>query len=378
MTSRRDLLKAAAALALSGLPKEVWALAQDEEFVDFDDLRNYRIENHSETPRVKFFDLRHLTSVNTPEDEFFTFHQTRTPLTSASGWRLRIGGFVEKPMELTLDQLRTRPDKRDLPLTVECSGNVAFGAAHGMVSNGTWTGVGLASILQECGLKSEAREIVFFGQDLEREHADGPEAAHGRSVYVQDAMDPKTMLAFELNGKPLPPDRGFPLRLIVPGWFGMTQIKWLSRIEVLDRRYEGAHMARNYHSLIEKDGLIETSISKTRLKSVTARVTRRKEGSGRFTYRIGGAAWGGPSRVKAVEVSIDGGAWRSATLGPRNGDFAWLLWSLDWSDVKPGAHTIVSRALDEAGNVQPTAAEWKQSIKTLREDNSQWTRRIVI
>jgi DMSO/TMAO reductase YedYZ molybdopterin-dependent catalytic subunit len=191
-------------------------------------------------------------------------------------------------------------------------------------------------------------------------------------------MDANVMLAFALNGKPLTPNHGFPLRLIVPGWYGMTQIKWLNRIEVLDRRYEGAHMARNYHTIRDDGTLVETSISKNHLKSVVARVTRRKDSIGRYDYKISGAAWGGPSTVKTIEVSIDGGPWRDAIPGERHGDFAWTLWSLDWPEVRPGSHTLVSRAIDAHGNVQPTEAEWQKSIKTLRENNSQWVRRIII
>ena len=116
----------------------------------------------------------------------------------------------------------------------------------GLLSNGVWTGVPLASLLKECGIKPEAREVVFLGADMETEkkwQAGNREfvAPHGRSIYVQDALNPEAMLAFHLNGQPLPAKNGFPLRLILPGWYGMTQIKWLSRIEVLDRRYEGQH-----------------------------------------------------------------------------------------------------------------------------------------
>jgi DMSO/TMAO reductase YedYZ molybdopterin-dependent catalytic subunit len=370
-STRREFLKTAAAFAAS-------LLAQDEELVDFADLPNFSVENHAGTPRVKFFDLRRLTSFNTPENEFFIFHQTVTPIIPAEQWRLTVSGFVDKPAEFTLDQIKGRADKRDLAVTIECSGNTPYGAANGQISTGTWTGVGLASLLRECGVKPEAREVVFFGADKERERADAPEFAHGRSVYVQDAMESNVMLAHALNGKPLPPDRGFPLRVIVPGWYGMTQIKWLTHIEVLDRRYEGAHMSRNYHAIRGQNALIETSISKTRLKSVVARVTRRKDAAGRTAYRISGAAWGGPLPVKTVELSVDGSAWRAATLGERHSEFAWTLWSFDWIDAAAGPHTLVSRATDTAGNIQPTEAEWQRTIKTLRENNSQWVRRIVL
>jgi DMSO/TMAO reductase YedYZ molybdopterin-dependent catalytic subunit len=369
--TRRNILKAALALML-------WPQAEDEELVDFADLDGFRVENHAATPRVKFWDLRRLTSWKTPVDEFFVFHQTQTPSVNAAEWRLRVDGFVEKPRTFALAEIQQRPDKRDLDVTIECSGNTPRIAANGQVSNGVWTGVGLGSILKECGVRPEAREVAFFGMDLERERPDAPDVPHGRSIYVQDALDPNVMLAYELNGNPLTPDHGFPLRLIVPGWYGMTQIKWLTRVEVLDRRYEGPHMARNYHTIREEGMLVETSISKTHLKSVVARVTRRKDLAGQYAYKIAGAAWGGPFPIKTVEVSIDGAAWRTATLGERNGDFAWVLWSIDWPKSTPGPHTLVSRATDANDNVQPTEAEWQKNMKTVRENNSQWIRRIVI
>src|SRR5437870_2676459 len=156
----------------------------------------------------------------------------------------------------------------------------------------------------------------------------------------------------------------------------MTQIKCLTCIEVLDRRYEGTHMSRNYHTVREDGMFVETSISKTHLKSVVARVTRKKDSGGRYAYTISGAAWGGPSAVKTVEVSVDGGAWRSAKLGERNGDYAWVFWSLDWNDAAAGSHTLVSRATDTLGYIQPTDEEWQKDIRTLRENNSQWVRSI--
>jgi DMSO/TMAO reductase YedYZ molybdopterin-dependent catalytic subunit len=380
---RRAILKAAASMALVGIPRELWALEEGEEVIDFADLDGYRVENGAENPRVKFFDLRRLTSWKTPQDEFFVFHQTLTVQASLADWRLRIGGFVDKPRELTLDQIRQRTGRRELAVTIECSGNNAYATANGQVSNGVWTGVSLAPILKECRLRPEAREVAFFGMDLERERDAPAAAAHGRSLSVQDALDPDTTLAYALNGSPLSPEHGFPLRLIVPGWYGMTQIKWLNRIEVLDRRYEGSHMARNYHTIREAGTLdsgtvLETSISKTRLKSVIARVTRRKDAKGGYAYRISGAAWGGPSALKTVEVRIDESAWRAARLGERGGDFAWTLWSMDWNEARPGPHAVVSRAIDVAANLQPTSAEWQASVKSIREDNSQWVRRIVI
>lgn len=390
MTSRRQFVQSTiAALAALGVPPEVWALQAGEELVRFTDYTDdFKIEAQAANPTVRCVDLRTLTSWATPNDQFYAFHQTTTPQVDAASFRLRIGGLVERPRELSLAEIMARPDRRDEAVTLECSGNSTRPTRMaGLLSNGVWTGVPLAAILKECGVRPEAREVVFLGADLEREkkfQAGNREyvAPHGRSVYVQDALDPGALLAFHLNGEPLPAKNGFPLRLILPGWYGMTQIKWLSRIEVIDRRYEGQHQVRNYLSLRAVDtpeGAIwlDQSISRTHLKSLVARVTRRPAGSG-ATYRISGPAWGGREPIERVEVRIDQGPWQRAALDPAKGQYAWRLWSLEVKDLTPGLHTVVSRAVDARGLVQPTDEERRRAIASGREDNAQWVREIDV
>jgi DMSO/TMAO reductase YedYZ molybdopterin-dependent catalytic subunit len=281
-----------------------------------------------------------------------------------------------------------RKDRRDLAVTLECSGNSTRPVRMaGLLSNGVWTGVPLAAVLKECGVQPEAREVVFLGADLETEkkfQAGNREftAPHGRSVYIQDALHPEALLAFHLNGQPLPAKNGFPLRLILPGWYGMTQVKWLSRIEVIDRRYEGQHQVRNYLSLrsvATPDGPIwlDQSISKTHMKSLVARATRTKAGAG-WRYRLSGPAWGGQVPIDRVEVRIDEGSWQRAELEPSRSAYAWRLWHLEARDLAPGKHTVVSRAIDTSGAVQPTEDERRTRLASGREDNSQWVREIEI
>ena len=381
--NRRQMLAASAIAVLAGIPRRLWALQENETVIDFADLQGFRTDLRDAGPRIRCFDLRQLNSFLTPEEQFYTFHQTQAVQVNAANWKLRIGGFVDHPKQFTLDELKRRSDKKEKPITLECAGNAAGPAANGLLSTGLWSGVGLASILKECGLKPEAREVAFFGMDQEREPGSTDAAPHGRSVYVQDAMSNDAMLAFALNGQPLSAERGFPLRLILPAWYGMTQIKWLTSIQALDRRYEGSHMARNYHTMrvaeaSEEDFWIETSISKTRLKSVVARVTRRKQGTGQFQHQISGAAWGGAWPIRSVEVQIDDGGWIPAQLDKRSDPYAWSLWRFDWKDATPGPHTLVSRAIDSEGHIQPTEIEWRKTVKTARENNSQWPRKIVI
>ena len=391
--SRREMLARSAAgaawFAALGIPEDLWALQADEELVSFSDYTaEFKIEAQSANPTVRCYDLRTLTSWTTPSNEHYTFHQTTTPNVDPSTFRLRIAGFVEKPREFTLDQLKARPDKREEPVTLECSGNSTRPTRmSGLLSNGVWSGVALAPILKECGVKPEAREVVFLGADMETEkkaQAGGREvvAPHGRSMYVQDALNPEAFLAFALNGQPLPATQGFPLRLILPGWYGMTQIKWLSRIQVIDRRYEGQHMARNYLALRAyetADGplWLDTSISKTNMKSVVARITRRKSGS-EWEYRITGPAWGGQAPIAAVDVQIDDGPWQRATLEPSRGKYAWRLWSLTTKALTPGPHKLHSRATDANGTMQPTNEGRRASVASGREDFSIWTREISV
>ena len=384
MLNRRSFLASGFALPFSTL-----AVAADEEIVPFTDYDpDFRADAQNENPRVKAFDLRKLTSLTTPSGEFFTFHQTKTVDADAARWRLRIGGLVKRPVELSLDDLRRRPGRRELAVTIECSGNTGDPRVmNGLVSNAVWSGVGLADVLKECSVLPEAREVVFLGMDSEEDkkweagNASYP-SPHGWSLYVQDALSPENLLALTMNGQPLPPEHGFPLRLVMPGWYGMSQIKWLTRIEVTDRPYEGRQMARNYQSLRavkspEGTLWLDSSISRNNLKSVVARVTRRPLGE-RFEYKIAGAAWGGPATIASIEVQIDGGAWVRASIDQRAGDAAWVLWSAPWKEPAAGEHILVSRAINGRGDVQPTRDEMREKLVSNREDNSQWPRRIVI
>lgn len=385
--SRRKALRlvsAAVPAALAAMPLE-----EGEELVAFADYSpGFRTEAQARNPRVKVLDLRQLTQWKTPASEFFTFHQTTQPApANMEDWRLRISGFVDRPAVFTFGDLLRQPAV-ETAVTIECSGNSGHSSLmNGLVSNGVWRGLALAPLLQACGVRPEAREVVFFGADTEKERkwpAGGREftAPHGRSLFVQDALEGGALLATHLNGEPLTPAQGHPLRLIVPGWYGMTQVKWLHAIVVLDRRYEGQHMARNYHAVREAEHagdplVLETSISRNRLKSVVARVTRKTTGDG-FAYTITGAAWGGTHPIARVEVRIDDGAWRPAEIYEEGNLYAWSLWRIPWPKPPAGEHILMSRAIDSQGAIQPEQAERSQTQFSAREDHSQWPRRIVV
>jgi DMSO/TMAO reductase YedYZ molybdopterin-dependent catalytic subunit len=190
-------------------------------------------------------------------------------------------------------------------------------------------------------------------------------------------MNPDILLAYEMNGEPLPQLHGFPLRLIIPGWYGVANVKWLTHIEVLDRRYMGHFMARDYVTIREEERDGETawtftSVGPNRLKSAPAKVTRQGD-----EYQIMGAAWGAP--IAGVEVRIDDGAWQPATLTEEGDAFSWSFWTFDWGTPVPGEHTVTSRAIAADGEVQPAPDDpFFTNKQTFWESNGQITRRILV
>jgi Oxidoreductase molybdopterin binding domain len=197
-------------------------------------------------------------------------------------------------------------------------------------------------------------EVVFVGSDAGEDGVRQIKMQQNfaRSMSVADAMNPNHLPCYEMDGEPLPQPHGFPLRLIVPGWYGIANVKWPRRIEVRDTRFMGRFMGRDYVTIREeqRDGesaWMKTSVGRALLKSVPARVTRENG-----QYRIIGAAWGAP--IQGVEGEIDGGPWVLATIDrSEDAEFAWKSWSLEWQNPFPGEHTIVSRAIDAMGHIQP-------------------------
>jgi DMSO/TMAO reductase YedYZ molybdopterin-dependent catalytic subunit len=320
----------------------------------------------------------------TPNDKFFSIAHYNVPVIDEKTWRLDIAGLVARPLTFTLDQLKALP-RHEVTSTIECSGNNGLPFLTSAVGNAKWAGASLADILKSAQLKPGAIEIVFLGADQGEETLRKGTPLElktisnfGRSMSVEDAMNPASLVCYEMNGSPLPVPNGFPVRLITPGWYGVANVKWLNRIEVRDSRYMGRFMARDYVTLREeKRGgettSVETSVGKVLLKSAPARVTQR-DGK----YRITGMAWG-PFPITAVEVKVDGEPWKKAELDDqRPTNFAWRFWHLDWSP-SPGEHTVTSRAIDQAGNIQPAADDpFLTSKKTYWESNGQLTRRVQI
>jgi DMSO/TMAO reductase YedYZ molybdopterin-dependent catalytic subunit len=322
-----------------------------------------------------------LDSWITPNDKFFSIAHYDRPAINEKAWRLEIAGMIAKPSTVTLNDLRSLP-RQEVISTIECSGNNGLPFATSTVGNARWAGASLAKMLQTAQIKSGAVEVVFYGADQGEEvvRKDTPlefkfTSNFARSMSIEDAMNPANLLCYEMNGSPLPAANGFPVRLIVPGWYGVANVKWLRRIEVRDSRFLGRFMGRDYVTIREErhDGttvMAETTVGRMLLKSAPARVTQR---DGR--YQIDGMAWG-PTPIAAVEVKVDTGPWMKATLDDSKSEFSWRPWHLGWSPA-PGEHTITSRAVDKAGNIQPAMDDASiANKKTYWESNGQITRQV--
>lgn len=382
-TTRRDVLKGSLAIAgLGVLAVPQWALpalAQGEAIVPFTDLP----ENFNPTPAPdrRLLDVRRIDGPFTPADQFFTTQHYGHPEVDPATFRLRVSGLVERPTSLSLDELRSL-GRAELVAGFECSGNRR--PLQGLCGNGRWTGVPLRTVLDRAGVKPEAREFVFFGADKGMEDVEfraqkfQVEQQYGRSLTREKALSPEPFLAYALNGAPLTRHQGAPLRLIVPGWYGAPNVKWLSEIHVQDDQYLGKFQARWYRTLKGETingetKWVETAITRMQLKSFIARVTR--EGS---RHKVLGVVLNDGTPIKSVEVKIDDGPWQPATIDPAtNGKYSWKIFTCHWDAAAPGEHTLVSRVTDARGRVQPTEQEL-EGKKTFLEDNSQFPRKLRI
>jgi DMSO/TMAO reductase YedYZ molybdopterin-dependent catalytic subunit len=289
----------------------------------------------------------------------------------AAAWRLNIGGLVDHPVSLSIADLKALPTVTRR-VTLECAGN---GRAtirprwqsqpweHGAVGTSEWTGTPLAGVLAKAGLRPSAVDVAFFGAD--RGFDGGVEHDYGRSLKPAMAMNPDILIAWAMNGQPLLPQHGYPLRLVVPGWYGMASVKWLDRIEAIDRPFDGYQQVGTYiyRQHARDRGVPVTSM---RVKSLLVPpgipdwYTRRRLVDAGDVEVVGRAWSGGGTPIVRVEFAVDGG-WQDAVLDPPVGDvYAWRSWRAGWKAV-PGEHLLSCRATDANGEVQPLEQRWDQS-----------------
>lgn len=378
-TSRRKVLKGGMmAAGAAAAPSVILpALAQGERLVPFTDVpESFQIP--PQQPNSTYWqDTREISEFVTDNEDFYLVQHYGQPEVDNDAWRLRVTGMVDNELEFSLSDLMNG-NTVEQQVGFECGGN-SQRLFHGLIGNANWRGVSLRDILQRAGIQDGAKEVVFFGADVATEEIRGREVdkAFARGLSIPDAMREENMLAFEMNGEPLPHYHGKPLRLIVPGWYGVANVKWLTQIHVQNTRYMGRFMGRDYVTLKKEnvggvERWVENSVTTMNLKSSIVRVT---EMGGR--YSIQGFVLNDGTPLRSVEIKIDDGPWQSAEMNPNNTQYSWKLFSLDWTNPTPGDHTLVSRVTDINGNVQATPAELPEKV-SYWEDFGQFTRTITI
>jgi len=329
-------------------------IAQDETF--YREELQLGLRNHG-------MPLEGLRYPITPTGMHYLLVHFDIPFVDENEWRLEVGGLAQKPLSLPLDVVRKRPAVK-MPVTMECAGNgralmeprpVSQPWHTEAIGTAEWTGTPLKPLLEEAEVSADADELLFTG--LDRGVQGDIVQAYQRSLSIEEASRDEVLLVYAMNGQPLEPQHGFPLRLIVPAWYGMTSVKWLARIEAIRGHFDGYQMTGSYRYAQSADDPGEAvTLQKVRALMVPPGIpdfftrTRLVEAG---TVRLMGRAWAGRVAVAGVEVSLDGGGtWASATLDKPVGQYAWCEWSYEWQ-AKPGAHTLCVRARDSAGNVQP-------------------------
>jgi sulfite oxidase len=373
MTSRRDFLKGLSlALAATGAVHPLLAWGGETS-----NLQRVPGKEGMLLRSFRFLDLEmppeFLEAWITPEPHFFVRNHMFEPTTLEAGdWRLSIGGEVNKPLTLSLADLGKIPE-HFVTNTLECAGNgrafqkpIVPGVQwqRGAVGTARYGGPRLRDLLERAGVKSEGKHVMFRGLD----EVPGKVPPFIRSIPIEKAMDADTLIATHMNGAPLNKHHGFPARALVPGWVGAASCKWLSEIKVIDKEFDGNFMKPGYrfpNHPVEPGAAVNPddthALTALNVKSIIA--APADGGSVKAgVVRIHGAAWAGEAEIVKVDISLDGGAsWQPSQLGPDHAKYAWRLWSHWWKPAKPGDYTIMSRATDNQGRVQPAGAAWNPS-----------------
>lgn len=325
----------------------------------------------SADPLCKESSLSSLNTWITPTERYFVRnHFSDVPHLDRSIWHLVINGEVSRPLHLSFADILAMPST-EVVVTMECAGNSrsyvtppAEGLAfrHGAVSTARWKGVSLRTVLEQAGVKESAVEVMFEGADAGSEEEDGVafDLNYRRSLPLEKAWHPDTLLAYEMNGQALTADHGFPLRLVVPRWYGMASVKWLTRINVLDHPFDGFFQKRRYVMINQgpENSLERVPVTALQVKSLITS-PRHGEVIQPGACPIRGFAWSGAGEIKRVEVSTDGGiSWQEATLLGESDPNAWRQWEFLWQTSSPGHFIFMVRTTDASGNTQPPTITW--------------------
>jgi len=328
---------------------------------------------HNDRPEDLETPVRYFDSYLTPVDAFFVRqHIPRPAPIDAQAYRLTVNGLVSKQLSLTLADLQKLP-QYTVPAVIECTGNgrgfytpkvpgIQWG--RGAIGNAEWAGPRIADILKLAGASSGAAFLETDGADTGV--AKTPDFI--RSLPISKALHPATLLALRMNGEPLPDLHGFPARLLVPGWDGTSSMKWVIRLTTAAEPNKGFFMNPGYRfpkyalppGTPARPAELEVIEGMPVKSTITAPEDQSKAPLGPIVIR--GFAWAGEQSIERVDVSTDGGSkWREAKLTGAKLPFAWRLWQIEWTPPQPGYYTILSRATDSAGRVQPIVAQWNPS-----------------
>jgi DMSO/TMAO reductase YedYZ molybdopterin-dependent catalytic subunit len=306
-----------------------------------------------------------LTDFITPTELFYVRNHFNVPRLDADKWRLRIEGAVDRPHQVSLPDIKKLGGTRR-ELTMECAGNGrvylvpqarGVGWQSGAVGTPEWEGTSLASVLDLAGLKDDAVEVVLEGADsgvVAEPPSPGP-VTFARSLPIAKAREAGVVVAWAMNGKDLTPEHGFPLRVVVGDWYGMASVKWLTRLLVVTRPFQGIFQSLDYTYFRREGGLPTlTPVTTMQVKSQIARPAAHDVVAADKPLKITGAAWTGAHSVNRVEVSTDGGkTWADASMTGRIAPGCWRFWEYEWKDPPKGKAKLMSRATDTDGNTQP-------------------------
>jgi DMSO/TMAO reductase YedYZ molybdopterin-dependent catalytic subunit len=328
-------------------------------------LRDGRIVR-SEEPLNLEMPFETVESFITPTKSFYVRTHFPIPKIDRDAWWLHVEGEVEKPFAIDYEEL-LKLESLTVPVTLECAGNnrnflepKVKGVQWGLGAVGTaeWTGVPLSVLLNRAVVRSSAREVILEGADhgmLDDPKSPPGELRFSRSVSLEKARR-DVLLAYRMNGNDLPPEHGFPVRAIVPGWYAMASIKWLQRIIVTDQPFAGYYQTLDYSYWKRRGDVAELSpVTELQIKAEIAKPAQSDKVPANSTVRIHGAAWASGDEIVRVEVSTDGGStWKEATLLGESKPNAWRFWEFNWkTPTVPEKQTLVARATDSLGRTQP-------------------------
>jgi DMSO/TMAO reductase YedYZ molybdopterin-dependent catalytic subunit len=308
----------------------------------------------SANPRIEECDFSKIKGAFTANEEFFIRNHFTAPQLGARDWKLVVAGHVHSQIEVRHSALLRAP-ARAVNVTLECAGN---GIGAGGISSARWKGVALSRLLRSASIRTGAKCVRLIGSDAGIQIGQASPVPFARAIPLDKALDANTIVAYEMNGVPLSMDHGYPARAIIPGWYAMDSVKWLTRIEVLNHEDSEYFMTHQYvANRLLSIGSEQRVITRMKVKS---QISRPIEGERIFqgSYIIYGAAWAGDRNITKVEVSTDGGSsWRLAELRTPDSPYLWTLWQYEWKALSPGTYTVVARATDTSGETQPESRD---------------------